>query len=48
MFQNYFKIALRNLWRYPAFSGINVLGLAIGFQAINPPAATPVNSLRTE
>ncbi|WP_324678496.1 ABC transporter permease [Hymenobacter sp. GOD-10R] len=30
MFQNYFKIALRNLWRNKAFSAINILGLAIG------------------
>lgn len=27
------KIALRNLWKNPAFSGINVLGLAIGLSA---------------
>ncbi len=30
MFQNYFKIALRNLWRNKAFSAINIFGLAIG------------------
>jgi putative ABC transport system permease protein len=30
MFRNYFKIALRNLWRNKAFSAINILGLAIG------------------
>ncbi|QMU26730.1 ABC transporter permease [Adhaeribacter radiodurans] len=33
MFRNYIKIALRHLWKYPAFSGINVLGLAIGISA---------------
>jgi putative ABC transport system permease protein len=30
MFNNYLKIALRNLWRHKAFSAINILGLAIG------------------
>lgn len=30
MFQNYFKIAVRNLLRNKAFSFINILGLAIG------------------
>ncbi|MCW3074563.1 MAG: FtsX-like permease family protein [Flaviaesturariibacter sp.] len=30
MFKNYFKVALRNLYRYKGFSGINILGLAIG------------------
>lgn len=30
MFQNYFKIAVRNLVRNKAFSAINILGLAIG------------------
>jgi len=30
MLRNYLKIALRNLWRSSAFSGINVLGLALG------------------
>jgi putative ABC transport system permease protein len=30
MFQNYFKIALRNLWRHKALSAINIFGLAIG------------------
>ncbi|QMU26724.1 ABC transporter permease [Adhaeribacter radiodurans] len=30
MFRNYFKIALRNLWRNKAFSAINIFGLAIG------------------
>ena len=33
MFRNNLKIAIRNLWKYPAFSGINVLGLAIGISA---------------
>ncbi|MDQ3290342.1 MAG: hypothetical protein M3Q05_03525 [Bacteroidota bacterium] len=48
MFRNYFKITLRNLWRYHAFSGIHVLGLAISFQAIKAATANPVKSLRTE
>jgi len=30
MLKNYFKIAFRNLWKYPAFSAINIFGLAIG------------------
>ena len=30
MFRNYFKIAVRNLWRNKAFSAINIFGLAIG------------------
>jgi putative ABC transport system permease protein len=30
MLKNYFKIAIRNLWRNKAFSSINILGLAIG------------------
>jgi hypothetical protein len=30
MFQNYFKIAIRNLLRNKAFSAINICGLAIG------------------
>ncbi len=30
MFKNYFKVALRNLYRYKGFSFINILGLAIG------------------
>src|SRR5688572_28331134 len=30
MFQNYLKIALRNLWKNKGFSTINILGLAIG------------------
>src|SRR3954462_2463021 len=30
MFKNYFKIAVRNLWRHKSFSAINILGLAIG------------------
>ncbi len=33
MFQNYFKIALRNLIKSKVFSAINVLGLAIGLAA---------------
>ena len=30
MFQNYLKIAVRNLLRNKAFSAINILGLAVG------------------
>ncbi|HUZ57389.1 MAG TPA: ABC transporter permease [Hanamia sp.] len=30
MFKNYFKIALRNLWKNKAFSAINIIGLASG------------------
>lgn len=30
MIKNYFKIALRNLWRHKAYSLINISGLAIG------------------
>lgn len=33
MFENYFKIARRNLWRSRGFSAINILGLAIGIAA---------------
>ena len=33
MFKNYFKIAVRNLWRHKAFSFINILGLAVGLTA---------------
>lgn len=30
MFKNYLKIALRNIWKNKVFSGINIVGLAIG------------------
>ena len=30
MFRNYLRVAFRNLWRHRVFSGINLLGLAIG------------------
>lgn len=30
MFKNYFKVALRNLWRNKAFSAINIIGLSAG------------------
>ncbi|TAH21007.1 MAG: ABC transporter permease [Cytophagales bacterium] len=33
MIQNYFKIAIRNLWRNKIFTFINVLGLALGLTA---------------
>src|SRR6186713_1996861 len=33
MLKNYFKIALRNLWRHKAFSFINIAGLAVGMAA---------------
>ena len=33
MFKNYFKIALRNLWRHWVFSLINILGLTVGLTA---------------
>ena len=33
MFKNYFKIAWRNIIRQKAYSGINILGLAIGIAA---------------
>src|ERR1700722_6563495 len=33
MLQNFFKIALRNLWKNKAFSVINVAGLAVGIAA---------------
>ena len=30
MIKNYFKIALRNLWKNKGYSAINIFGLAIG------------------
>ena len=33
MFRNYWKIAIRQLWRNKAFSAINILGLAVGLAA---------------
>ncbi|HRI22302.1 MAG TPA: ABC transporter permease, partial [Panacibacter sp.] len=30
MFKNYFKIAMRNLWKSKGFTAINIAGLAIG------------------
>ncbi len=33
MLKNYFKIAIRNLWRHRGFSFINISGLAIGLTA---------------
>jgi putative ABC transport system permease protein len=33
MFKNYFKIALRNLWKHRGFSAINIIGLSVGLAA---------------
>jgi putative ABC transport system permease protein len=33
MLKSYFKIAFRNLWRHRIFSGINLLGLAVGMSS---------------
>ena len=33
MWKNYFKSALRNFWRYRAYSSLNLLGLVIGMTA---------------
>ena len=33
MLQNYLTIAVRNLLRYPAYTLINIVGLAIGLAA---------------
>jgi putative ABC transport system permease protein len=33
MFQNYFKLALRNILKYKFFSAINILGMSIGIAA---------------
>jgi hypothetical protein len=33
MFKNYFKIAWRNILRQKGYSGINIIGLAIGVAA---------------
>src|ERR1700733_1202539 len=30
MFRNYFKVAIRNLWKSKGFTAINIIGLAIG------------------
>jgi putative ABC transport system permease protein len=30
MFRNYFKVAIRNLWKFKTFSFINIIGLATG------------------
>ncbi len=31
MMKNYLKVAVRNIWKYKAFSFINITGLAVGF-----------------
>ncbi|MCF0061028.1 ABC transporter permease [Dyadobacter chenwenxiniae] len=33
MFRNYFKIAIRNLWKHKVFSFINIMGLTVGMSA---------------
>jgi putative ABC transport system permease protein len=33
MIRNYFKIAWRNIWKNKVFSGINIIGLAVGMAA---------------
>jgi putative ABC transport system permease protein len=33
MLKNYFIVAFRNLWRHRSFSGINLLGLAVGMSS---------------
>jgi putative ABC transport system permease protein len=33
MLKNYFKIAVRNLWRHKGFSALNIAGLAVGMSA---------------
>ena len=30
MIRNFFKVAVRNLWKYKGYSFLNILGLAIG------------------
>ena len=30
MIKNYFKIAIRNLWKHKGFTAINIVGLAMG------------------
>lgn len=34
MFKNYFKVALRNLWRDKTYTLINIMGLAVGIAAM--------------
>jgi putative ABC transport system permease protein len=33
MLKNYFKIAIRNLWKHKTFAVINIVGLAVAFGA---------------
>jgi hypothetical protein len=56
MFRNYFKTAIRNLWKSKGFSFINIFGLnvgmavamVIGFQIIRAAVADPIKNLRSE
>ena len=34
MLRNYYKIVLRNLWRYKSYTLINIVGMAIGIAAM--------------
>ncbi|MEI9807073.1 MAG: hypothetical protein WDO16_03860 [Bacteroidota bacterium] len=34
MFKNYYKIVLRNLWRYKGYTLLNIIGMGIGIAAI--------------
>lgn len=45
MFKNYFKIAIRNLWKSKGFTLINIAGLAIGLSCFILIALYVVNEL---
>ncbi len=45
MLKNYFKIALRNLWKHKTFSLINIIGMAIAFAVAVPLAMTAFHEL---
>jgi len=34
MLKNYFKTALRNLWRYKGYAFVNIIGLGVGIAAM--------------